>query len=72
MLFLFSGICTQALRDVKIPHSRMTKTCRETVVPVFEIYGTKGHLYHLLGVSDYCIIYRQRVTNMTELMLGVA
>ena len=48
-------------------HSRMTKTCWETFSNLFaKCMGqvTKGHLYHLLGVSDYYIMYRQRVQSV--------
>ena len=27
---------------------------------------TKGHLYHLLGVSDYCVMYMQRAQSVCE------
>ena len=42
----------------------MTKICWETLVCACEMYATqkvtKGHLYHLLGVLDYYVMYRQR------------
>ena len=27
---------------------------------------TKGHLYHMLGVLDYYVMYRQRATQFCE------
>ena len=53
--------------DVKIPHSRMTKTCWETLVTCFVKrmpQVTKGHSYHLLGVSDYYVMYRHRAQSV--------
>ena len=50
--------------DIRIPHSRMTKTCWENIGNLFVICMrqiTKGYLYHL-GVLDYYVMYRQ-VTN---------
>ena len=32
---------------------------------------TKGHLYHLLGVSDYYVIYRQRAQSVCETCVKV-
>ena len=49
--------------DIKIPHSRMTKTCWWNIGNLFVIcmrQVTKGYLYHLLGVYDYYVMYRQR------------
>ena len=49
--------------DIKIPHSRMTKTCWGNLGNLFVIHMrqvTKGHFYYLLGVSDYYVMYRQR------------
>ena len=53
----------------KIPHSirRMTKTHRGNIGNLFVIcmqQVTKGHLYHLLGVSDYYVMYRQRAKSV--------
>ena len=48
--------------DFEIPHSRMTKACWWNVGNLFVIcmwQVTKSHLYHLLGVSDYYVMYRQ-------------
>ena len=48
--------------DVKIPHRRMTNTCWGNIGDLFVICMrqlTKGHLYHLLGVSDYYVMYRK-------------
>ena len=53
--------------DVKIPHSRMTKACWGNIGNPFVIsmrQVTKGHLYHLLGVSDYYVMYRQRAKSV--------
>ena len=53
--------------DITIPHSRMTKTCWGNSSDLFVIYMrqvTKGHLYHLMGVSGYYIMYRQRAKSV--------
>ena len=49
--------------DIQIPHSRMTKACSGNIGDLFVIcmrQVTKGHLYHLLGVLDYYVMYKQR------------
>ena len=49
--------------DIKIPHSRMTKTYWETLATcLWNVCQkvTKGHIYHLLGVTDYYVMYRPR------------
>ena len=49
------------------PHSRMTKACWGNIGNLFVIcmrQVTKGHLYHLLGVSDYYVMYRQRAKSV--------
>ena len=41
----------------------MTKICWRNIGNLFVIcmgQVTKSHLYHLLGVSDYYVMYRQR------------
>ena len=53
--------------DVKILHSWMTKTSWGNIVNLFVKclqQVTKGHLYHLLGVSDYYVMYRQRTKSV--------
>ena len=53
--------------DIKIPHSRMTKTCLGNIGNLIVIcmrQVTKGHLYHLLGVSDYYVMYSQRAKSV--------
>ena len=32
---------------------------------------TKGHLYHLLVVSDYYVMYRQRAQSVCEMLAKV-
>ena len=49
--------------DVKIPHSRMTKTHWETLVKCMR-QVTKGHLYHVFGVSDYYVMYKHRAQSV--------
>ena len=49
----------------------MTKTCWETLVTckVFVtcmLQVTKDHLHHLLGVSDYYVMYRHRASQFRE------
>ena len=59
MISLYKSLQERHVREgVKIPHSRMTKTCWETLETKQVI---KGHLYHLVGVSGYYVMYRQRV-----------
>ena len=48
-------------RALKFP--RMTKTYWETFVKCMR-QVTKGHLYHLLGVSVYYVMYRQRAQSV--------
>ena len=58
-----SGPDHRLMGDIKIPYSRMTKICWGNIGNLFVIcmrQVTKGHLYHLLGVSDYYVMYRQR------------
>ena len=53
--------------DIKVPHSRMTKACTENIGNLFVIcmrQVTKGNSYHLLGVSDYYVMYRQRAKSV--------
>ena len=45
----------------------MTKACWGNVGDLFMIcmqQVMKGHLYHLLGVSDYYVMYRQRAKSV--------
>ena len=45
----------------------MTKSCWGNIGNLFVIcmrQVTKGHLYHLLGVSDYYVMYRQRAKSV--------
>ena len=62
----FIALCGRALRGhVKIPHSRMTKTCRGIIGLGYVCHKSqKIILYHLLGVSDYYIMYRQRAKSI--------
>ena len=53
--------------DIKIPHSRMTKNMLGNIGELFVKcmrQVTKGHLYHLLGVSDYYEMYRYRAKSV--------
>ena len=53
--------------DINIPHSRLEKKCWGNIGNLFVIcmgQVTKGYLYHLLGVSDYYVMYRQRATSV--------
>ena len=34
--------------------------CAQSVKGIYMQQVTKGHLYHLLGVSDYYVMYRHR------------
>ena len=58
----------QLLRgDIINPHSRMTKTCWCNIGNLFVIcmwQVTKSHLYHLLGVLDYYVMYRHRAQSV--------
>ena len=45
--------------DIKIPHSRMTKTCRETLVCEMYAASHKRPFVPYVGVSDYHVMYRQ-------------
>ena len=49
--------------DVQILHSTMTKTCWQTLVTCMQ-QVTKDHLYHLLGVWDYYVMYRHRAKSV--------
>ena len=45
--------------DIKIPHSKISKTCWGNIGNLFVIcmrQVTIGHLYHLLGVSNYYVM----------------
>ena len=49
--------------DIKTSHRWMTKPCLGNIGNLFVICMPQvinGHLYHLLGVSDYYVIYRHR------------
>ena len=53
--------------DIKIPHSRMTNACWRnsgnlSVICMRQV--TKDHLYHLLGVLDYYVMYRKRAKSV--------
>ena len=53
--------------DIEILHSRMIKPCWGNVGDLFVIcmrQVTKGHLYHLLRVLDYYVMYRQQAQSV--------
>ena len=52
---------------IHILHSKMTKTCWGNIGNLFVIcmrQVTKRHLYHLLGVSDYYVMYKHRAQSV--------
>ena len=59
--------CLWVAGDIKIPHSRIIKACWRKIGGLSVIcmrQVTKRHLYHLLGVSDYYVMYRQRAKSV--------
>ena len=70
MSILRNGNVALSILRVKGPCSvlnQMTKTCWGNIGTLFVICMrevTKGHLYHLLGVSDYYVMYRQRAKSV--------
>ena len=51
--------------DIKISHSKMTKASWGNIGDLFDIMCMReGHLYHLFGVLDYHVMYRQRAKSV--------
>ena len=49
----------------------MTKTCWEILLVICMRQVTKGHLYHLSGVSDYYVMYRHRAQSVCETLAKI-